>query len=40
MSDRRKQIIGLAFGKLDKTGDGKITAADLKGKRMRYIKRH
>lgn len=31
MSDRRKQIIGLAFGKLDKTGDGKITAADLKG---------
>ena len=32
MSDRRKRIIGLAFAKMDKTDDGKITVEDLKGK--------
>lgn len=31
MSDTRKQIIGKAFNKLDKTGDGVVTIEDLKG---------
>ena len=35
MSDRRKRIIGLAFAKMDKTDDGKITVEDLKGKTER-----
>ena len=31
MSKSRKNIINLAFNKLDKTGDGFITVDDLKG---------
>ncbi|KAK3742358.1 hypothetical protein QZH41_020501 [Actinostola sp. cb2023] len=31
MSKARKSVIGLAFNKLDKTGDGQITIEDLKG---------
>lgn len=30
MSESRKQIVGAAFAKLDKTGDGAITVEDLK----------
>lgn len=31
MSKARKNIIGQAFNKLDKTGDSQITIEDLKG---------
>ena len=31
MSRARKDVIGLAFNKLDKTGDNQITVDDLKG---------
>lgn len=31
MSDARKQVIGQAFQKLDKTGDGVVTVQDLQG---------
>lgn len=31
MSQRRNELILTAFNKLDKTGDGQITAEDLKG---------
>lgn len=31
MSDARKRVIGEAFAKLDKTGDGFVTIDDLRG---------
>ena len=31
MSESRKKIVHQAFKKLDKTGDGEITVADLRG---------
>ena len=31
MSDARKRVIGEAFNKLDKTGDGFITIDDVRG---------
>jgi Ca2+-binding EF-hand superfamily protein len=31
MSDARKRVVGEAFAKLDKTGDGKVTIDDLRG---------
>lgn len=31
MSDRRQRLVNMAFVKLDRTGDGRITVEDLKG---------
>ena len=31
MSDARKRVIGEAFAKMDKTGDGVVTIDDLRG---------
>ena len=31
MSDTRKRLVGEAFAKLDKTGDGKVTIDNLRG---------
>jgi hypothetical protein len=31
MSDARKRVIGEAYNKLDKSGDGKVTIDDVRG---------
>ena len=31
MSDARKRVVGEAFNKLDKSGDGVVTIEDLRG---------
>ncbi len=38
MSNSRKRVIGEAFAKVDKTGDGVITVEDLRG--VYNVKRH